>query len=255
MTSYVDTHAHLFSEEFQDDFDAVIQRAEANDVKRIMIMCTRMDEARRAMAFAAKDPKHYQVAVGIFPDDVDYADAWYPEFEELIQNPSIAAVGEIGLDYHWVQDKKKEQQELFARQIESAKKVHKPILVHARDAMQDCYDIMKEHQAKGLMHCYSGSAEMAIEFTKLHIYIALGGAITFKNARHAKEVCAAIDPSYLLSETDCPYMTPEPNRGKRNEPANIPYIVAKMAEVRGIPEAEMKQMIFDNYGRFLKEPA
>ncbi|NCB32968.1 MAG: TatD family deoxyribonuclease [Erysipelotrichia bacterium] len=255
MTGYIDSHAHLFSEEFQDDFDAVIQRAKNSDVNRIMIMCTRMDEARRAMAFAAEDPKRYQVAVGIFPDDVDHAEEWYPEFEELIQNPGIAAVGEIGLDYHWVQDKKKEQQELFARQIESAKKVHKPILVHARDAMQDCFDIMKQHQAKGLMHCYSGSAEMAAEFTKMHIYISLGGVITFKNARRAREVCAAIDSSFLLSETDCPYMAPEPFRGTKNEPCRIPLIVAKMAEIRGIPEEDMKQMIYENYDRFLKEPA
>ena len=253
MTAYVDSHAHIFSEEFQDDFDAVIQRAKDAHVEQIMIMCTKEHEAEQAIAFARKDPEHYRVAYGIFMDDVDQADARYARFEELIRDPMVAAVGEIGLDYYWVKDNKEAQKALFIRQIESARQVHKPILVHARDAMQDCFDILKEHRIPGVMHCYSGSAEMAVEFTKLGYYIALGGALTFKNSRHAKEVCRAVDPAYLLSETDCPYMAPEPVRGTRNEPCNIPYIVYKMAELRDCSVNDMADQIMANYRRYLKE--
>ena len=112
---------------------------------------------------------------------------------------------------------------------------------------------MKEHHGHGLMHCYSGTKEMAIEFTKLGYYIALGGAITFKNARHSVEVCEEIEEKYLLSETDCPYMAPTPMRGERNEPSYIPYIVEKMAEIRGVSVEHMANVIDDNYTRFLEE--
>ena len=131
--------------------------------------------------------------------------------------------------------------------------MHKPILVHSRDAIQDTYDIMKEHLIPGVMHCYSGSAEMAVEFTKLGYYLAFGGAITFKNSRHSKEAAAAVDPRFLLSETDCPYMSPEPLRGRRNEPANSPHIVKVIAEVCGKPVEEMKEIIAENYDRLLHE--
>jgi TatD DNase family protein len=129
--------------------------------------------------------------------------------------------------------------------------MNKPVLVHSRDAMQDTFDIMKAHHWKGLLHCFSGTKEMAKEFTKLGYYIALGGALTFKNARHSVEVCSAIDENYLLSETDCPYMAPVPYRGKRNEPSYIPLIVKKMAEVRNTSEEHMAEVISANWDRFL----
>ena len=162
-------------------------------------------------------------------------------------------IGEIGLEYHWVKDEemRKKQKELFIRQIELAKKLHKPIAVHSRDAIQDTYDIMKEHQCPGLLHCFSGTKEMAKEFNKLGYYIALGGALTFKNARHAVEVAQSVDESFLLTETDCPYMAPEPVRGTRNEPSNIPYITKKMAEVRNVSVEYMASVIMDNWERYL----
>ena len=148
---------------------------------------------------------------------------------------------------------REDQKKLFIDQIELAKKYNKPILVHSREAIQDTYNIMKEHHVRGLLHCFSGSAEMAIEFTKLGYYIALGGAATFKNARHTLEVCKAIELKYLLSETDCPYMAPVPVRGTRNEPCNIPYIVDVLARTRKISIEEMANAIDENYKRFLKE--
>ena len=218
--NYIDSHAHIMAEEFQEDFDAVIQRIRDANITGVMIITTKADEALQAIEFAKTDPKRYRVAYGIHPEDIrTVTEADIARMEEIVSMDEIAAVGEIGLDYHWEKEMKEEQKELFIRQIEIARKVNKPILVHSRDAIQDTFDIMKEHRVRGLMHCFPGSLEMGIEFTKLGYYIALGGAITFKNARHAVEVCEDIDIKYLLSETDCPYMAPVPKRGKRNEPS------------------------------------
>ena len=166
----------------------------------------------------------------------------------------MTCIGEIGLDYYWEKDPdiRALQREFFIRQIELAKELHKPFLVHSRDAIQDTFDIMKEHRGRGLLHCYSSTKEMAREFIRLGYYIALGGALTFKNARHSVEVCADIDENFLLSETDCPYMAPVPYRGKRNEPCYIPLIVKKMAEVRGVSEEYMRDVIAANWDRFLE---
>ena len=254
IQNYIDTHAHIFSIEFQDDFNDVVTRAKEAGVHRIMIITTAEEEAYKAIEFAKNDPYHYQVAYGIHPEYVnDVTDKKIEELEKIISLKEITAVGEIGMDLHFESDTRNAQKELFIHQIELAKKYNKPILVHSRDAMQDTYDIMKEHHTKGLLHCFSGSAEMGIEFTKLGYYIALGGAATFKNARHALEVCKAIDEKYLLSETDCPYMAPVPVRGTRNEPSNIPYIVEVLAKTRGITTSEMANIIDENYARFLGE--
>lgn len=254
IKNYIDTHAHIFSEEFKEDFDDVVNRAKNAGVYRMMIITTEENEALRAIEFAKKDPFHYQVAYGIHPEYVrEVTQEKLQKLEEIISMPEITAVGEIGMDLHFESDTRDAQKELFITQIELAKKYHKPILVHSRDAMQDTFDIMKAHHTDGLLHCFSGSAEMAVEFTKLGYYIALGGAATFKNARHALEVCKAIDSSYLLSETDCPYMAPVPVRGTRNEPSNIPYIVDVLAKTREISIEDMANIIDVNYKRFLKE--
>ena len=251
---YVDTHAHIMSKEFEDDFEDMLKRAQEKHVDRIMIITLSHEETLKAIAFAKQDPKRFQVAAGIFPEDVkEVTEADWQLFEETVKDPMITCIGEIGLDYYWEKDHEVRalQREFFIKQIELAKKVNKPFLVHSRDAIQDTFDIMKAHQWKGLLHCYSGTKEMAREFTKLGYYIALGGALTFKNARHSVEVCADIDERYLLSETDCPYMAPVPLRGTRNEPSNIPYIVAKMAEVRGVSIEHMANVIDENWTRFL----
>ena len=251
---YIDSHAHIFSSEYNEDFEEMLARTEERGVERIMIVTTEAEEARRAIAFAKQDPYRFQVAYGIHPEDVTKAsEERLQEMEEIVSDPGIGAVGEIGLDYYWDKEHHEEQKALFIRQIQIAQKVNKPILVHSREAIQDTYDIMKAYRTRGIMHCFPGSAEMGREFVKLGYYIALGGAVTFKNARHAPEVCAGIDINYLLTETDCPYMSPVPLRGKRNEPANIPCITQKLAEIRGISEEEMAEIIFNNYARFLGE--
>lgn len=249
---YIDSHSHIFSKEFQEDFEALLERFKQNNIDQVMIITTRPEEARRAIDFVEKHPDHFQVSYGIHPEDINICNEdMIKEMEEIVSHPVVSAVGEIGLDYYWEKEMASEQKELFIRQIEIAKKINKPILVHCREAIQDTYDIMKQYHTRGVMHCYSGSAEMALEFTKLGYYIALGGPVTFKNARHAKEVCKAIDLKYLLSETDSPYMAPEPVRGTRNEPTNIPHIVKVMAEVREEKLEDVADAIYQNYMELL----
>ena len=255
MTYYIDTHAHIMAEEYAEDLEDVIRRTEEAHVDMIMIITLSHEETMRALDFARRDPLKYQVAAGIFPEDVkDLTEEDWEIFRRTAADPRITCIGEIGLDYYWEQDPdiRALQREFFIRQIDLANELHKPFLVHSRDAIQDTFDIMKEHRGRGLLHCYSSTKEMAREFIKLGYYIALGGALTFKNARHSVEVCAAIDENYLLSETDCPYMAPVPYRGKRNEPSYIPLIVRKMAEVRGVSEEHMRDVIAANWDRFLE---
>lgn len=253
--TYLDSHCHLFDEAFEADFEEVISRAKERGVTLLNIMCTSWQEAERAMAYAEADREHIKVSCGIFPTDVnELTEADKAEFFRVMRDERCACVGEIGLDYYWEKDEaiRAKQKELFIEQITLANEIHKPICVHSRDAIQDTFDIMKTHRAHGLMHSFSGSAEMGREFIRLGYYLSLGGPVTFKNARHAREVVASMDLNYLLSETDSPYMAPEPVRGTRNEPSNIPYIVAKMAECRNMEVETVAAQIESNWHRFLE---
>lgn len=251
-TAYVDSHAHILAEEFQADLSEIEQRAIDAGVEKILIVTTSASEAYRGMEFCQKNPERYALAYGIHPEDADQADEQaMNEFMRIAHDDRIAAIGEIGLDYYWRKDNREKQIDLFIRQIEIAKEVHKPILVHSRDAIQDTYDIMKEHRCRGVMHCYAGSPEMALEFTKLGYLLAFGGALTFKNSKRAKESAAAVGQEYLLTETDCPYMAPVPVRGTRNEPANIPFIEKELAAVRNEDPDALAKAIMDNYAYLL----
>lgn len=253
--NYLDSHAHLFCDAFEEDFEEMIARAEEKGVRLLNIMCTEVQEAERAMAYAEKNPDRITVSCGIFPTDVNELDeATRDAFYRVMKDERCTCIGEIGLDYYWEKDEamRAKQRELFIEQIELANTLHKPVCVHSRDAMQDTFDILKEHRCHGLMHSFSGSAEMGREFVKLGYYLSLGGPVTFKNARHSREVVSDMDISYLLSETDSPYMAPEPVRGTRNEPSNIPYIVAKMAECRGMETEQLAERIEANWHRFLE---
>ena len=253
--TYLDSHAHVFSDDFDEDREAMIQRAKDKGVTLLNIMCTSLEEAYKAMAYAEQDPEHIKVSCGIFPTDVNELTPETKEaFFAVMKDPRCTCIGEIGLDYYWEKDEAMhaKQRELFIEQIELANELHKPICVHSRDAIQDTFDIMKAHRCHGLMHSFSGSAEMGREFVKLGYYLSLGGPVTFKNARHAREVVTSMDVNYLLSETDSPYMSPEPVRGRRNEPANIPYIVNRMAECRNMEVSEIARIIEANWQRFLE---
>ena len=249
---WIDSHCHIIDEAFSDDFDEIIKRIEENNIERCMIVCCYDHEYDKAIALAKKDSR-FDVAVGIHPSDVKKLndDIWN-KFIEYSNNPYVKAIGEIGLDYYWDKDNKDDQKDIFIRQIEIANKLNKPILVHSRDAMQDTFDIMKKYPTKGVMHCYSGSREMAKEFMKLGYYLSLGGPVTYKNANEPKEVAKIIDDDKILIETDCPYLTPVPFRGKRNEPSYVIYTGKYISELRNVDEDVFKDQLVNNYDRLFR---
>ena len=249
---WIDSHCHIIDEAFSDDFDEIIKRIEENNIERCMIVCCYDHEYDKAIALAKKDSR-FDVAVGIHPSDVKKLndDIWN-KFIEYSNNPYVKAIGEIGLDYYWDKDNKDDQKDIFIKQIEIANKLNKPILVHSRDAMQDTFDIMKKYPAKGVMHCYSGSREMAKEFMKLGYYLSLGGPVTYKNANEPKEVAKIIDNDKILIETDCPYLTPVPFRGKRNEPSYVVYTGKYISELRNVDEDVFKDQLVNNYDRLFR---
>jgi len=251
MSHWIDTHAHLAEREFEEDIDEVIARAKANDVKTILLIGCGLEGARRALALAKRDPM-FDVAVGFHPEEVlsVHEEDW-TEMEDMMADPRVVAIGEIGLDFYW--DKNPGHHELqeilFQRQIELANLLHKPILVHSRDASQKTYDTLKSlpSNRKGILHCYSGSLEMALEYIKLGYTISLAGPVTFKNAHTPKEVAKGIDLDHLLIETDAPYLSPQPYRGKRNESAFVIETGKVIAELRGISEESLKDALYYNY--------
>ena len=172
-------------------------------------------------------------------------DKTFNEYVSLMKK--CDAVGEIGLDYHWYKDTKEKQKELFIKQIKIANDLNKPIIVHAREALADTYEILKKYPCRGVLHCYSGSSELAKEFVKLGYYISIGGPITFKNTKEPLEVVKSVPLDKLLIETDSPYLTPVPNRGKRNEPSNVVYTATKIMDTIGVDKETFLKQINVNY--------
>ncbi len=251
MDGWLDSHCHILSEEFDNELDELLKRADENDVKRFLVVCCSKQEAKQASKLVDLYPQ-LDIATGFHPEDTDkITKEDFVWLEEMLKSGKFTALGEIGLDYHWVSDNKEAQKDLFIRQIELANKYHLPVLIHTRDAMQDTFDILKTHRVEkaGIMHCYPGSYEMAKEYLKLGYYLSFAGPVTFKNAREPKEVAAKIPLDRILIETDCPYMTPVPFRGKRNEPMYVAYTGAEIARLRGIREEELKEAVSANYIR------
>ena len=190
-------------------------------------------------------------AAGIHPMDVkDATDSDLDIIARLAAHPKCVAIGEIGLDYYWDKTFVEKQKEFFIRQIELANQVRLPINIHIRDAMRDAVEILKGNADKlvsgGVMHCYSGSAETAKELLKLGLYISFGGTVTFKNSRKAQEVAAIVPINRILTETDSPYLAPEPKRGTVNSPKNIPFVVSKLAEIRGTDAGAIETAVYNN---------
>ncbi|MBM7694791.1 TatD DNase family protein [Peribacillus deserti] len=239
-----DTHAHLNAEQFNEDLTEVIQRAKAEGVSQIVVVGFDRPTINRAMELAETYDFIY-AAVGWHPvDAIDMTEEDLKWIEELAAHPRVVALGEMGLDYHWDKSPKEIQKEVFKKQIRLAKKVQLPIIIHNRDATADIVEILKEENAEevgGIMHCFSGSAETAKECVNMNFYISLGGPVTFKNAKKPKEVAQEIPLDKLLIETDCPYLAPHPNRGKRNEPAYVKLVAEQIAEIKGISLEEVAE--------------
>ena len=244
---FIDTHCHIVSE-YYDDIDEVIKNAIDNGVLKIIINGYNMQSNREVLELVKKYDIVYG-ALGIQPEELyDYNDDSLKFIEEHINDEKIIAVGEIGLDYHYDTDKEL-QKELFKRQLEIAYKYNKPVIIHSRDCIQETYNILKESKVKGTMHCYSGSKEMALEFIKIGFLIGIGGVSTFKNAKNIVDVIKYIPLEYIILETDSPYLTPEPYRGKRNEPMYIPIVAKRVAGIKGLDIKEIERTTTDNARR------
>ncbi len=247
MMNWLDSHCHINDEAFRDDLDQVLQNMVDSDVKKAMIISSYLDDYDFALKIK-KEGIDFKHALGIYPGDVDDVDEdLFNEYVKRMKEDECDAIGEIGLDYHWNKENKERQKEIFKRQLLLAKELDKPIIVHSRDAIQDTYDLMKEYRVRGVMHCYSDSAEMAREFVKLGYYVSIAGPVTWKNAKEPLRVIREVPLDRLLIETDCPYLTPAPKRGTRNEPAYVVYTGKKIAEELGIDEEDFKKQINENY--------
>lgn len=234
----VDTHCHIFKN-YYDDIDSVIQRAIDNGIGMIVVNGYNMESNREVLELVKKYDIVYG-ALGIQPEEIDdYTEENLKYIEDHINDDKIVAVGEIGMDYHYDIDRVK-QKKMFKRQLEIAKKYNKPVIVHSRECIQDTYDILKTSLVKGVMHCYSGSVEMAREFNKIGFLIGIGGISTFKNAKKLLDVIRNIDLEYIVLETDSPYLAPVPYRGKQNEPSYLKVISEKICEIKGLNYKELE---------------
>jgi TatD DNase family protein len=244
-----DTHAHLNAVQYNEDLQEVIDRAISEDVSHIVVVGFDRPTIARAIELAEQYDFIY-ASVGWHPvDAVDMTDDDLHMLEKLAAHPKVVALGEMGLDYYWDKSPKEIQQDVFRRQISLAKKVKLPIIIHNREATADILQILKEENASevgGIMHCFSGSVEVAKQCIDMNFFISLGGPVTFKNAKKPKEVAAQIPLEHLLIETDCPYLTPHPFRGKRNEPSYVKYVAEAIAEIKGISFEEVAKATTEN---------
>lgn len=251
---WIDTHAHLADSEFNEDRKEVIQRAKDAGIGKIVLIGCDVEGAKRALNLAYKDDM-FDVAIGFHPEGV-LEDRDEASMFELMRDTKVKLIGEIGLDFYWDKDPEhhKQQEALFLNQIDWANQLNKPISIHMRDASKRTYDILKTHPVKrgGVMHCYSGSVEMAREFIKLGYYISLAGPVTFKNAHIPKDVAREIPLEWLLIETDSPYLAPHPLRGKRNESSYVVETAKVIAEIRGIPLEDLESSLEANYNRLIR---
>lgn len=241
----VDTHCHLFKE-YYENIEEVIKKMKNN----IMIVNgTNLKTNKEVIELCNKYNNIYGT-LGIHPSELEtYCKEDLIFIEKNLNNPKIVGIGEIGLDYYWTIDNKELQQEVFIQQIRLAKKYNKTMIIHSRQAIDDTYNILKKEMQqnnKVIMHCYGSSLEMAYKFTKMGIMLGIGGVITFKNANTIVEVVKNIDLKYLLLETDSPFLTPEPYRGKTNEPINIELIAKKIAEIKNVSIERVYEVTTDN---------
>ena len=245
----IDSHIHLTHQQYKEDIDEVVKIAKEKDVKKVITIGCDQESFYEAIELQKRYKDFMLLALGWHPVD---AKTWDDEILRTIEkeyenNKSLIAIGEIGLDYYWHPEEKKIQKEIFIKQIELAQKLDLPIIIHARDSYEDCYDILKEFAPiKGVMHSFADNLEMAKKFVSLGMKIGLSGPVTFKNGDNQKEVAKGIDLRDLLIETDGPYLTPVPYRGKRNKPEYILYVAEEIANQKNIKVKEVLRQTEEN---------
>lgn len=250
----IDSHVHLDDEAFKGDREDIIKSLGENGIELVINNSSDLPSSERSVELANKYENIY-AAIGVHPHEArTYDDEVENRLIELSRDKKVLAIGEIGLDYYYDNSPRDVQKEVFKRQIELAAKLKKNIVIHSRDAAKDTFDILKEAHEKydftALIHCFSQSVDMMREYLKMGDYIALGGAVTFKNAKTPKEVAKAVDLDRLLLETDCPYMTPVPYRGKRNEPKLVKFTCQYIADLRQMDALELEKITGENTKRF-----
>lgn len=252
LNNIFDSHAHYQDEKFDDDRHELLAELPNKGIRGIMTAGSNIPDSQKAQDLARRYPFVF-FAAGVHPHDAKDAT---PELEtqliEFAKDPKMKAIGEIGLDYYYDYSPRELQKEVFERQIILAKQLDLPIIIHDREAHQDTYDILAKHRPKGVVHSYSGSAEMVKDFLDLGLYIGFTGVITFKNARKPLEAVAEVPLNRLVVETDCPYLAPVPYRGKRSDSSMITSTIAKMAEIKGNTPQEMLDITFENTCRLFE---
>lgn len=231
----IDTHAHILSE-FYDDIDELIEELKSKNITKVINCADSIETSKEVLNIYNKYEGYLLPAVGIHPENIDNSNL--KTIENIIKEHKVFAIGEIGLDYHYNDENKDEQKEYFIKQLDLALKYDLPVIIHIREAMQECFDILKTRKNKGIIHCFSGSVEMAREYIKLGYKLGIGGVLTFKNSK-LYEVIEKIDLKDIVLETDSPFLSPEPFRGKKNKPCNVLYVAKRIAEIKNISLEEV----------------
>lgn len=252
-----ETHAHYDDEAFDQDRELVLESMEQQGIGTVVNVCASIGQFGRTVALTEKYPFVYG-AVGVHPDDADkMTEETLREIREISHLEKIIAIGEIGLDYYWHKEEceHKRQQEMFRAQMDIAREEKLPFMIHSREAAKDTLDIVREYMKGGMyggiIHCFSYGKEMAEEYLKMGLYLGIGGVVTFKNARKLKEVVEYAPLDQLVLETDSPYLSPEPNRGKRNSSLNLPYVAQAIAEIKGVTPEQVIRITRENAEKLL----
>ena len=249
-----DTHAHYNDEKFEEDRELVIKATYESKVTKFICAGYNLESSKKAIEIAKKYDYIYAIC-GISPNDMeDYNSNNLKKIEELSKTDKVVAIGEIGLDYYWNKENKDIQKQAFIKQIELANKLDLPIVIHTREAVQDTIDILRQNEVvnKGIFHCTPLNKFLVEEGLKLGYYISFAGPITFKNSKNADEIIKLVPMERILIETDSPYLSPEPKRGKRNDCRNVIYIAKKIAEVKGLPLEEVADITYENAKKIFK---
>lgn len=236
-----DTHAHYLKDDFGEELDELLAGLPQMGVERVLAVGCDLESSREEIALAERYG-YIKAAAGIHPEHAAELPAdWEKQLEEMLGNEQVCALGEIGLDYHYPEPPRELQREIFERQLIMAKRLDIAVIIHSRDACEDTMRLLREYKPRGVLHCFSGSAETAREAVALGLYIGFTGVLTFKNAKKTVAACEAVPLDRLLLETDCPYMAPEPFRGQKSHSGMIARTASKMAEIKGVSAEEMTE--------------
>ena len=250
-----DTHAHYDDQAFEEDREELLKSFPEKGIGRVVNIGSTIESCERCLELADKYPYVY-AAIGVHPSECEpLNDELFEKVRQQCMHPKCLAVGEIGLDYYWPEPGADVQKKWFARQLQLAKELHKPVVIHSREACRDTLEILRAENAReigGVIHCYSYTKETAREYLELGFFFGIGGVLTFKNGKKLKETVDELPMESIVIETDSPYLAPVPNRGKRNDSRYLAYVVRELAQIKGIPEEEVRRITWENACRLYR---